>query len=156
MKIGMLLITAAMACLAVTPALACSPIPMTDAQREAAEDHNLQEATVFFRGVIENYQPGEYGWGTLDIRWTRTLWGSGAPSRISIPPEYFANCARGNLHVAVEYQGRGEGVPAVRNGMGVTVIGRSQDAPWDFIILVDGSEDTQRVVRRFQQLRFGW
>jgi hypothetical protein len=37
----------------------------------------------------------------------------------------------------------------------VTLLGRREDesAPWDFVILVDNAPDTQRVLRRFRELK---
>lgn len=138
-------------------ASACSPPPDYVQRAEFYEDQSLQRASVLFRGVIENFhQPdGVHGDATMTIRRTQAFWGRGAPAEVRIPREYFSNCARGNLHGAVDQYGRFPGLPIVRNGLGVTVLGRPEDAsaPWDFIILVDGAEDTQRVLRRFQELK---
>jgi hypothetical protein len=135
------------------PSVACTPIFMTPEQRDAIEDQHLLEATVLFRGVIEDFV--DDGDATMVIRRTRTFWGRGAPARIVIPREYFSNCARGNLHGAVDMDGRFPGLPRVRNGSGVTVLGRPDQAsaPWDFIILVDNAPDTQRVLHRFRDLK---
>lgn len=150
----------ALACLGcvAAPAIAsaCTPAPDYIERRQEYEDQHLRRATVLFRGVIEDLdQPeGRYGDVTMVIRRTRSFWGHGAPERIVIPREYFSNCARGNLHAAVDGYGEFPGLPVVRNGLGVTLLGRSEDAstPWDFVILVDGAPDTQRVLRRFREL----
>jgi len=121
------------------------------------EDHFLLRATVLFRGVIEDLQQpeGRYGDVTMVIRRTQSFWGRDAPERIVIPREYFSNCARGNLHPAVDSYGEFPGFPVVQNGLGVTMLGRPEDAsaPWDFVILVDAAPDTQRVLRRFKELK---
>jgi hypothetical protein len=126
-------------------------------RRQEYEDEQLLRATILFRGVIEDFQApdGQYGDTTMMIRWTQTFWGRGAPGQIVIPREYFSNCARGNLHAAVDMWGEHPGLPRVRNGLGVTLLGRREDvsAPWDFIILVDSAPDTQRVLRRFRELK---
>jgi hypothetical protein len=133
------------------------PPPDHIERAQAYEDQDLRRATILFRGVIENLQQpdGRYGDVTMAVRRTQTFWGRGAPERIVIPREYFANCARGNLHAAVDGSGEFPGLPIVRNGLGVTLLGRPEDvaAPWDFVILVDHAPDTQRVLRRFRQLK---
>lgn len=140
-------------------ALACMPPPDYGERRQEYEDQSLVRATVLFRGVVEDLQQpeGRYGDVTMVIRRTRSFWGRGAPERIIIPREYFSNCARGNLHAAVDQYGEFPGLPAVSKGLGVTLLGRAEDAlaPWDFVILVDGAPDTQRVLRRFKALRQG-
>ena len=142
---------------APTVASACVPPPDHIERAQAYEDQDLRRATLLFRGVIENLQEpdGRYGDVTMTIRRTRTFWGRGAPERVVIPREYFANCARGNLHPAVDEYGDFPGLPRVRNGLGVTLLGQPEDAgaPWNFIILVDNAPDTQRVLRRFQELK---
>ncbi len=136
---------------------ACMPPPDFYERRQEYEDEQLLRATVMFRGVIEDFQApdGQYGDTTMVIRQTQTTWGRGAPSRVVIPREYFSNCARGNLHAAVDMWGELPELPRVRNGLGVTLLGRGEDesAPWDFIILVDNAPDTQRVLRRFRELK---
>lgn len=133
------------------------PPPDYYENRQAYEDRDLNRATVLFRGVIENFQQpgGRYDDVTLTIRRTRTFWGANAPGLVLIPREYFSNCARGNLHPAVDLAGDSPGLPVVRNGLGVTLLGRPGDVsePWNFVILVDGAPDTQRVLRRFKQLK---
>lgn len=143
----------------VAPAVAAACVPPADhiERRQEYEDQDLRRATVLFRGVIEDLQQpqGRYGDVTMTIRRTRTFWGAGARERIVIPREYFMNCARGNLHAAVDGYGEFTGLPVVREGLGVTLIGRPEDAdaPWNFVVLVDNAPDTQRVLRRFRDLR---
>lgn len=154
-------ILTALACLGLiaSPSVASACVPPGDhiERRQDNEDRHLRRATVLFRGVIEDLeQPaGRYGDVTLTIRQTRSFWGRGAPRQIVIPREYLSNCARGNLHPALDLYGEHPDFPVVRNGLGVTLLGRPEDvsAPWDFIILVDGSPDTQRVLRRFTELK---
>ena len=138
-------------------ASACTPPPDYRERWQEYEKQNLLRATVLFRGVIENLQQtgGRYGDVTMMIRRTESFWGHGAPAQIVIPREYFSNCARGNLHAAVDGYGEFPGLPIVHNGLGVTLLGRTEDAsaPWDFVILVDGAPDTQRVLRRFKELK---
>lgn len=140
-------------------ASACMPPPDFRERWQEYEEQNLLRTTVLFRGVIEDLQEpeGRYGDVTMVIRRTESFWGSGAPERIVIPREYFSNCARGNLHAAVDGYGEFPGLPVVRNGLGVTLLGRAEDvsAPWDFVILVDDAPDTQRVLRRFKELKQG-
>ena len=135
---------------------ACSPPLDYRERRQDYEDQALRRATILFRGTIENLQfpQGPHGDVTMVIRKTRTFWGRGAPERVVIPSEYFSNCPRGNLDAAVSGFGDLPGLPLVRNGLGVTLIGAVEDAvtPWAFIILVDHAPDTQRVLRRFRQL----
>lgn len=144
--------------LVAMPAVASACMPPADYHErwQEYEDQHLLRATVLYRGVIENLQQpeGRYGDVTMLIRRTRSFWGRGAPERINIPREYFSNCARGNLHAAVDGYGEFPGLPAVHNGLGVTLLGRPGDAsaPWDFVILVDDAPDTQRVLRRFREL----
>lgn len=141
---------------APTVASACMPPPDFRERWQDYEDQHLQRATLLFRGVIEDLdQPeGRYGDVTMVIRRTQSLWGLGAPERIIIPREYFSNCARGNLHAALDEYGEFPGLPVVRNGLGVTLLGRPEDAstPWAFVILVDGAPDTERVLSRFRAL----
>ncbi|RSB47915.1 hypothetical protein EGK63_00185 [Brevundimonas sp. 357] len=157
MKTGTLIIAAMLATVCAAPVLACTPSPNYVERRQEYEDQGLRRATVLFRGIIENYQQpdGRYGNATMEIRRTQTFWGRGEPDRLAIPWEYFVNCAHGNLHAAVDQYGEHPGLPVVRNGLGVTLLGRLEDAsaPWDFIILVDNAPDTQRVLRRFQELK---
>lgn|GEM_PF-807098 len=138
-------------------AWACTPAADYYERRQEYEDQQLLRATILFRGVIEDFQApdGQYGDTTMVIRGTQTFWGRGAPDRVVIPREYFSNCARGNLHAAVDMWGEYPDLPRVRNGLGVTLIGRREDvtAPWDFVILVDHAPDTQRMLRRFEQLK---
>jgi len=138
-------------------ASACMPPPDYRERWQEYEDQHLLRATVLYRGVVETLrQPeGRYGDVTMVIRRTRSFWGRGAPERVNIPREYFSNCARGNLHAAVDGYGEFPGLPAVQNGLGVTLLGRPGDvsAPWDFVILVDRAPDTQRVLRRFRELK---
>lgn len=151
----------ALACLGwvAAPAIgsACTPPPDHIERWQEYEDQHLRRATLLFRGVIEDFQQpdGQYGDATMVIRRTRSSWGRGSPERIVIPREYFFSCARGNLHAAVDMWGEHPGFPRVRNGLSVTLIGRAEDAsaPWDFVILVDGTPDTQRVLRRFRELK---
>lgn len=105
-------------------------------------------ATVLFRGVIEDlHDPG--GDSTMVIRRTRTFWGEGAPDRVRIIRDYFAACPRGNLWAADENR--------LRNGLGVTVLGdpayANENGIAAMFVLVDGDPDTQRVLRRFQELK---
>jgi len=129
-------------------ALACSPVPRTPEQQGAVEDRQLREATVLYRGTIENMRQ-EDGSRVMDIRRERVFWGSGARQLVQLPWDYFSQCPRGNLRAA-ELLG-----VSLRNGLGVTVIGRSEDMarPEDLIILVDGLPDTERVLSRFRELR---
>ncbi len=119
------------------------------------EDQKLLDATLLFRGVVEDLRRPEGGDVTMAIRRTRSFWGHGAPERVVIPREYFSSCAGGNLHAAVVGFGEFGDLPSVRNGLGVTVLGRVEDAatPWDYVILVDTAADTQRVLRRFSELK---
>ncbi len=91
----------------------------------------------------------EDGSRVMDIRRERVFWGSGARQLVQLPWDYFSQCPRGNLRAA-ELLG-----VSLRNGLGVTVIGRSEDMarPEDLIILVDGLPDTERVLSRFRELR---
>lgn len=151
----------ALACLGfvAAPAVASACTPAADyvERRQEYEDQHLRRATLLFRGVIEDLrQPdGQYGDVTMVIRRTRSFWGRGSPEQIVIPREYFSSCARGNLHAAMDMRGEHPGFPRVRNGLGVTLLGRAEDvsAPWDFVILVDDAPDTQRVLRRFRELK---
>ena len=129
-------------------ALACSPVPRTPEQQGAVEDRQLREATVLYRGTIENLREEE-GSRVMDVRRERVFWGSGARQLVQLPRDYFSQCPRGNLRVAELF-----GV-SLRNGLGVTVIGRLEDMtrPEDLIILVDGLPDTERVLSRFRELR---
>ncbi|MFN7620951.1 MAG: hypothetical protein ACK5RN_12645, partial [bacterium] len=129
-------------------ALACSPVPRTPEQQGAVEDRQLREATVLYRGTIENLREEE-GSRVMDVRRERVFWGSGARQLVQLPWDYFSQCPRGNLRVAELF-----GV-SLRNGLGVTVIGRLEDMtrPEDLIILVDGLPDTERVLSRFRELR---
>lgn len=153
-----LIALAGLGCVAA-PAIAsaCTPAPDYIERRQEYEDQHLRRATLLFRGVIEDLQQpdGQYGDVTMVIRRTRSFWGRGSPERIVIPREYFFSCARGNLHAAVDMYGEHPGLPRVRNGLGVTLLGRAEDAssPWDFVILVDDAPDTQRVLRRFRELK---
>jgi hypothetical protein len=157
----MRLFLATLICLAFVAAhaaaFACTPPPDYHERRRHYEDQDLLRATLLFRGVIENLQQpeGRYGDVTMEIRRTRSFWGHGAPQKIVIPREYFHNCARGNLHAAVDHYGEFPDFPVVRNGLGVTLLGRAEDAsePWNFLILVDGAPDTQRVLGRFKALK---
>ena len=142
---------------------ACVPAADFQVRHEYYEDQSLLRATVLYRGVIENVRQDASGETILDIRLTRTFWGRGAPRLIHITTEYFAQCARGNLHWAVQETDSPSRIwpegwprpPRVRNGLGVTVLGRPEDAgmPSNFTILVDHSEDTQRVLARFRELK---
>lgn len=138
-------------------ASACTPPPDHIERWQEYEDQDLRRATLLFRGVIEDFQQpdGQYGDVTMVIRRTRTFWGRGSPERVVIPREYFSNCARGNLHAAVDMGGEHPGLPRVRDGLGLTPLGRADDAlsPWNFVILVDNAPDTQRVLRRFGELK---
>lgn len=129
-------------------ALACRPVATTPEQRAAIEDRQLQEATVLYRGTIENLRE-EDGSQTMRIRRARVFWGSGAPQVLELPWGYFSQCPRGNLRAADLF-----GVH-LRNGLGVTVLGRREDMarPEDLIILVDGTADTERVLSRFRELK---
>jgi len=144
---------------AVAPAVAsaCTPAPDYIERWQEYEDQHLRRARLLFRGVIEDLQQpdGQYGDVTMVIRRTRSVWGPGSPEQIVIPREYFSNCARGNLHAAVDMWGEHPDFPRVKNGLGVTVLGRAEDAsaPWNFVILVDDAPDTQRVLRRLRELR---
>ena len=144
-------------------AMACSVNPGYNENPERYEDAQLLRATVLYRGVVENVRRDANGGIILDIRLTRTFWGRGAPRLIHFTTEYFSQCAEGNLHWAIQETHSPariwpEGVPRlprVRNGLGVTVLGRPEDArmPSLFTILVDHSEDTQRVLARFGELK---
>ena len=138
-----------------SPALACVPAPDAFERRFEYEEQQLREATLLYRGVIEDLRHDPFGETTMVIRRTETLEGRGAPDRLVIPWEYFANCARGNLHPAVDLEGEYADLPLVRNGLAVTLIGRPEhvEAPWDFIILVDGAPDSERVLRRYAELK---
>lgn len=142
---------------APTAASACMPPPDYRERWQEYEDQFLLRATVMFRGVIEDFQQpeGRYGDVTMVIRRTQSFWGRGTPEKIVIPREYFSNCARGNLHAAVDGYGEFPSFPVVQNGLGVTMLGRPEDAsaPWDFVILVDAAPDTQRVLHRFKELK---
>lgn len=154
-----ILIALAFLGLVAAPAVAsaCMPPPDYIERWQEYEDQHLLRATLLFRGVIEDLQEpdGQYGDVTMVIRRTPSFWGLGVSERIIIPREYFSNCARGNLHAAVDMWGEQPEFPRVRNGLGVTLIGRAEDAsaPWDFVILVDDAPDTQRVLSRFRELR---
>lgn len=143
-------------------AMACSPPPDYYERREQYEDQQLLRATVLYRGVVENVRQDESGETILDIRLTQVLWGGGAPALISITAEYFVQCAEGNLHYAVQETDYPSRLPAgaprpprVQNGLGVTILGRPEDAdlPSRFMILVDDFEDTRRVLERFRELK---
>jgi len=145
-----------------SPALACSPPPDYVENFQRYEDRELLRATVLYRGVVENVRQDAAGETILNIRRVRTFWGQGAPSVIRISTEYFAQCARGNLHYAVQETDEpsptsvgGPRPPEVRNGLGVTVLGRPEDVdlPSNFTILVDRFGDTQRVLARFRELK---
>ena len=143
-------------------AAACTPAPDHMERWQHYEDQELLRATIVYRGVIENIRRDQSGETILDIRRDNVLLGSGAPTVIHITTEYFAQCAEGNLHFVVQetdYPSRlPDGVarpPRIVNGVGVTILGRPEDAdlPSRFTILVDGFEDTQRVLQRFEELR---
>lgn len=87
----------------------------------------------------------------MRIRRTETLWGVGAPQLITISDDdfYYSRCARGNLHPAVQLGGQEPGWPRIREGLGVTVIGRIGDDPPNLFILVDGAPGTQETLRLF-------
>ena len=147
---------------AANPAAACTPPADYVERHEYYEDQQLRRATVLYRGVVENVRQDQNDETILDIRLTRLLWGEGAPALISITTEYFAQCAAGNLHYAVQETDAPsilpEGAPRpprVQNGLGVTILGRPEDAdlPSRFTILVDDFEDTQRVLARFRELK---
>lgn len=145
-----------------SPALACSP-PVDYRERfQHYEDEGLLRATVLYRGVVENVRRDSDGGMMLDVRLVRTFWGRGAPVRIHISGEYFFQCARGNLHYAVQETDDPSNLPSgtrspprVQNGLGVTVLGRPEDVhqPSNFSILVDRYDDTQRVLARFRELK---
>ena len=141
---------------------ACTPAPDYMERRQHYEDQELRRATVVYRGVIENVRPDESGETILDIRRDEVLVGSGAPTVIHITTEYFAQCAEGNLHYAVQETDSPSRLPpgvapppTIRDGVRVTVIGRSEyaDMPSRFTILVDDYPDTERVLQRFEDLR---
>lgn len=138
-------------------ASACMPPPDYIERWQEYEKQDLLRATVLFRGVIEDLYEDRYGDVTMVIRRTQSFWGHSVPERIVVPREYFSNCARGNLHAAVDGRGKFPGLPVVTNGLGVTLLGRAEDAaePWHFTILVDNAQDTQRVLHRFKELRSG-
>ncbi|WP_313001571.1 hypothetical protein [Brevundimonas sp.] len=163
MKTGALIIAVAIAFFNAAPALTCTPAIDYIENRQLYEDRQLNEATVLFRGVIENTE-FKNGVATMTIRSTRTFWGTRTPPRIIIEAEYYHLCARGNLHFAVQETVSPltpppgvpkPDMPIVRNGLGVTILGRPEDAasPWDLTILVDHAPDTQRVLHRFQELK---
>lgn len=150
-------------------ATACTPPPEGSAITERAiEDQFLREADVFFRGVIEQVDTTDPVIGDMSdtgfnkpivtIRHTRTLWGSGAPERLIVPWGYLVACPFPNLREAYwETKERERSV--LRPGWGVTVIGRLEDfsdRPDRLFVLIDGEPETSRIVRRFQQLHFGW
>ncbi len=145
-----------------SPALACTPPEDYVEHIQRYEDQELLRATVLYRGVVENVRRDAGGEMTLDIRLVRTFWGRGAPSVVHVTTDYFFQCARGNLHYAVQETGEPSRLPAgaptpppVRNGLGVTVLGRPEDVdlPSSFTILVDNFNDTQRVLARFRELK---
>ena len=143
-------------------AAACTPAPDYMERRQHYEDQELLRATIVYRGVIENIRQDESGETILDIRRDEVLLGSGAPTVIHITTEYFAQCAAGNLHYLVQETDDPSPVPdgvarppRIVNGARVTILGRPEDAdlPSRFTILVDGFEDTPRVLQRFEELR---
>lgn len=159
-------IAAALACFGAlaAPAIAsaCTPPPDYQERWRDYEDQELLRATVLYRGVVENVREDASGETILDIRLVRTFWGQGAPAVIHVTTEYFAQCARGNLHYAVQETDSPSALPAgaprppeVRSGLGVTVLGRPEDVdlPSRFTILVDRFGDTQRVLARFRELK---
>ena len=149
--------------LATPDVKACTPSATLTSQE--IEDRTLQEADVFFRGVIEQVDTQDYGsnewqWDRpiLTIRTTRTLWGDDAPQRFVVPAGYMAQCPLPNVKAA--YWDTQDGMREwLRPGWGVTVIGRRSDLaerPADVFILIDGAPETVRIVARFQELRLGW
>ncbi len=137
--------------LAATPAatLACSQAPSTPAQEQANEDRRLLSATVLYRAVISNVERDATGGPTMLLRRTETLWGQDAPEQVRIIHDYFSACPQGNLWAVDENN--------LRDGLGVTVLGDAAYANENGIpamfVLVDGDPDTQRVLRRFQELK---
>ena len=111
------------------------------------EDARLQSATVLFRGVVEDVQKDDGI--SMTIRRTQVLWGHGAPDHIRIVPDYFGVCPLGNLW-AIDLE-------ALQNGLSVTVLGEASHANENGVaamfVLVDGDPDTQRILRRFEELR---
>lgn len=83
------------------------------------------------------------------LRRTETLWGQDAPEQVRIIHDYFSACPQGNLWAVDENN--------LRDGLGVTVLGDAAYANENGIpamfVLVDGDPDTQRVLRRFQELK---
>jgi len=165
MRIAGLSLAFALLAASAAPVLACTPAPgWNDDKQRTYDDELLRNATVFYRGVVEDLGFDSGGNPRLTIRRTRTLWGDGAPDRLATGEYYFASCPRGNLAEAVIAEGKipnPPGVPGyqtwpvVQNGWGVTVIGRPGDAASDWLILVDGVPGTQELVTRFRRLKFG-
>lgn len=137
-----------------TVALACTSASVSPERRQQAEDENLRRATLLFRGVIEDIELDANGGQSLLIRPTRSFWRTQAPKRIVIPPAYFGQCPYGNLQAAINQWPSLGPLPPVSKGMGVTLLGRPEDAaaPWNFVILVDGASDTQRVLGRLKEI----
>lgn len=117
-----------------------------------SEGRVIEASTLLYRGVIEDLR-SENGIPSFSIRHVRTFWGSGAPERIAIPRAYFAECVLGNLQVLTV--GNEPGALRAREGLGVTIIGRPEDFadPAKLIILVDGTDEAQRALRRFKELK---
>ena len=137
-------------------AIACVPPADWSPEREQqADDAQLIQANFIYRAVIEDPQPGNGEFpeelSEMRIRRTQLLWGSGAPPVVTISEDdfYYARCARGNLHPTVQLGGQEPGWPTIRDGLGVTVIGRISDDPPDLFILVDGAPGTKETLRRF-------
>lgn len=145
--------------LIAAPALACTP-PEDHADRwRDYEDMGLREATFMFRGVVEGFvpvgdDPDDMAFADLDIRRTETILGEHLPDRLEIRSDefYYAACARGNLHAAVNFQGLEHRWPRVSNGVGVIVIGAGGWGPAMMFILVEGAPRTDEIVRRFEDL----
>ena len=149
-------------------AIACTPPPdWTAAKQREEEDRAILEADVFYRGVMGNVDISDFASGDtseasfnkpiVTIRRTRTLWGSGAPAALTLPWGYLVVCPLPNLMDA--YWETKDGNPVLRDGWGVTVIGRREDfsdRPDRLFILIDGAPETSRIVSRFQQLRLNW
>ena len=133
---------------------ACDMARMTPAESADIEDRQLLASTVLYRGVIEDLRADDFGNATFTIRTVQTFWGSGAPERLTIPRAYFSDCTLGNLD-GVYFGGEFGGSPVGRNGLGVTVLGRNADLsrPSRLFILVDGTDETRRVLGRFRELK---
>ncbi|KAK0341114.1 hypothetical protein LTR94_027753, partial [Friedmanniomyces endolithicus] len=141
-----------------------------EAREREEEDANLNRAQFFYRGVLERVDlsglsahESPDSWHGPDhpivtIKLTRLLWGDGAQTRLDVPWVHLVQCPMPNI-VAAYWASEENEVPPLRPGWGVTVIGRAEDWPdamHRIFILIDGEQDTARIVQRFQTLRLGW